>query len=442
MSVNLLSLESSALLGDFSHRASAFLGESENKVVSAIKAFVPAVLGSLVQKASTRSGADSLMRTLNSSDVDAGLSSNPSKLFTNSDPAIEMQNGHHLLGEILGDKLDSVADTVASMSGMSSESASHLMDLSSPVMLSVLKKEADVQHLDAPGLTGMLSSQAGYLQNALDSRLLRALGVGSAAALLGSMAGKVAAGASAMTGAAGAAGSSMMQTASPLMRFLPWVVVIGAMLAGLWMLRSCAAYRSAGLPPDMVSAPTARAGAGTGGTGQVGMSGMGTGSAGSSMTSPASGTTSAGSMAMGSAAGAAATDAGAMSSPAVSSSSGMEGAAAVAGMAMVGTQVFFDVGSVGINSAGYNAIDSVAVGMKGKSGRLEITGYTDKTGSLTANQVLARQRSVAVRAALVSAGIPASQISMKPSAEVEANAANGSTLSDAQARRVDIVPVQ
>jgi cytochrome c oxidase subunit 2 len=87
-------------------------------------------------------------------------------------------------------------------------------------------------------------------------------------------------------------------------------------------------------------------------------------------------------------------------------------------------------------AAGAQAIREAAA-RAGTGGRLAITGYTDATGNLAANQELAKNRAVAVRNALVAAGVAANRIEMRPPASVEANAAG-----DARAaRRVEITAV-
>ncbi len=66
--------------------------------------------------------------------------------------------------------------------------------------------------------------------------------------------------------------------------------------------------------------------------------------------------------------------------------------------------------------------------------RVDITGYTDKTGSRNANLELAKERAKAVRDALVSAGVARERINMKPPAEITGGS------DDRAARRVEINP--
>ena len=67
-------------------------------------------------------------------------------------------------------------------------------------------------------------------------------------------------------------------------------------------------------------------------------------------------------------------------------------------------------------------------------GKVELTGYTDRTGDLAINEALAKRRAQSVRDALVAAGVPEADIVLKPPLFVEAGHAGA----DAEARRVEI----
>ena len=80
------------------------------------------------------------------------------------------------------------------------------------------------------------------------------------------------------------------------------------------------------------------------------------------------------------------------------------------------------------------AAEAMADLVKGaQSGRkLVISGFHDATGDATMNAELARQRALAVRDALMAAGVAESQIELKKPEEVTGSG------SDAEARRVEI----
>lgn len=107
----------------------------------------------------------------------------------------------------------------------------------------------------------------------------------------------------------------------------------------------------------------------------------------------------------------------------------------VAPVAGFPAKVFFANDSAAIPADGGQVIEAAAASLKGDGGKVSITAYTDSTGDLAHNQELAKNRAVAVRDALVTAGVPTANIEMRPPAMVEAGAAN---TMDADARRVEI----
>ena len=97
--------------------------------------------------------------------------------------------------------------------------------------------------------------------------------------------------------------------------------------------------------------------------------------------------------------------------------------------------VYFALGSAALSADERSAITTAADAIRGDGARVAITGFTDRTGNLTANEALAQRRAETVRDALVSAGVPAANIEMRPPAAVE-NGAMGAP--DGEARRVEI----
>ena len=95
--------------------------------------------------------------------------------------------------------------------------------------------------------------------------------------------------------------------------------------------------------------------------------------------------------------------------------------------------VFFDSGKAAASAESKKALEEVIAHLKANSSaKVEVTGFTDKTGNLNQNMELAKQRAVGVRDALMAGGVSKDRINLKPPATVEAGG-------DAkQARRVDI----
>jgi len=120
--------------------------------------------------------------------------------------------------------------------------------------------------------------------------------------------------------------------------------------------------------------------------------------------------------------------------PAVPTAPAVTTPAPVAGLPQ---NVYFDTGSAVVTADGTKAITAALDEIKKDAGaKIAITGYTDKTGDQKANGELAKNRAKAVRDALTAAGVPVTNIEMRPPAFVEVGAST--TAGDAEARRVEI----
>jgi K(+)-stimulated pyrophosphate-energized sodium pump len=109
-------------------------------------------------------------------------------------------------------------------------------------------------------------------------------------------------------------------------------------------------------------------------------------------------------------------------------------AGAVAGGPVV---VFFETGKFEILEDGRARIRTAAGAIKaGTIPKVEITGYTDRSGDPAVNEELAKHRAKAVKDALVAEGVAEGIIVMQPPAYVTGSG------NDAQARRVEIMPTR
>jgi len=378
MNANLLSLAQEALGGDFSKLAGQFLGESQSSTQSAMTALLPAVLGGIAQKGSTPTGASSLMSMISGANLDVNSLGNIAGLFGGGGSGISdlLKAGTgSLVPALFGDKSGALVNALSSASGIKASSATNLLAMVVPLLLTFLKKFIGDKGLNASSLATLLGSQGPNLQSALDSRLTGALGFASPAAFLGGLGGQAAdaakrAGAAVASGAGAAASTAAaatVATKSGLMRWLPWIIGL-ALLLLLWNLFS-------GKPaPTPAPAPAPKAAA------------------------PAA----------------------------------VPAAAPVA----VGlpAKVYFDVGAAAIGADGSKVVGAAADLIKKDNLKVAITGYTDKTGDVAKNEELAKARATAVRDALKAAGVAEANLEMKPPFFVEVGASGG----DTEARRVEI----
>ncbi|MCW3481463.1 DUF937 domain-containing protein [Neisseriaceae bacterium JH1-16] len=419
MSIDLLELTRNALGGDFVQQVSSLFGEDAGKVGQGISALIPTVLAGIAQKGATPEGGQSLIGALDSVPSDIHQPEQFGKQLATPESRDELQQiGHGLLDQLFGDKADTLADAVSSVSGIgravsghageqeeiaigngiSHELSSVLLPLVTPAIFSVIKKVVGDNKLNAHGLSTLLSGQLGQLQGALNPQLTSALGFGSAAALLGSLGGKFNGAALGGGAAAGAAAAKIAEPVSTVVaeaprtrRWWPWVLLVLVALVAFPLLR--------GKPSTEQAVPTTDAST------PVGES--------STMTSSAPASSASAPMAV-----------------AASAASAPVGSAA--GLA----KIYFATGKADIDADGQQAIKSAVDAAKSGTTGVDVTGYTDKTGDEHANEELAKKRALAVKDALLAAGLADSQIHMKPPMSVTGGG------NDKEARRVEITPAQ
>jgi outer membrane protein OmpA-like peptidoglycan-associated protein len=102
--------------------------------------------------------------------------------------------------------------------------------------------------------------------------------------------------------------------------------------------------------------------------------------------------------------------------------------------------VFFDFDSSDITDSANRIIRSAASAFeKFEAVRIETTGHTDRAGASSYNDRLSLRRAEAVKAQLVSLGVPASKINVRNQGEGNPLVATADNVREAQNRRVEIV---
>jgi membrane fusion protein (multidrug efflux system) len=95
--------------------------------------------------------------------------------------------------------------------------------------------------------------------------------------------------------------------------------------------------------------------------------------------------------------------------------------------------IYFARGQATLDDIAQKAVHDEAAVLVGIGTTISITGYADKTGKAGTNAELAKRRAIAVRDALMQAGVPEKRLQLKPPVDVTGSGA------DDKARRVDIV---
>ena len=371
MNANLLALAREAMGGDFSKLAAQFVGESPAATESALGKLLPAVIGGVAQKGATPEGASSLLSLINSSNLDTNMLGNLAGMFGSGGAGV---NSLMKLGtSSLVPALfgDKAGGLVSALSSASGIKGSSATNLLATVVPIVLM---------------FLKKFIG--QNNLNAGSLATLFKGQGQFLSSSLDSRLTsalgfANPTAFLGNLGGAAADTAKRAGAAVAGSATAVGSAAATAtksGLmrwlpWLIGLGVLFllwqMFAGKTPAPVPAPKVAAPA---------------------VTAPA---------------------------PAA---------------ALLLVKVYFDVGSAAVGADEGKKVTTAADAIKKDNLKVSLTGYTDKTGDVAANETLAKSRATAVRDALVAAGVAAANVEMKAPIFVEVGSAGG----DAEARRVEI----
>ena len=175
--MNILSLIQNQLSSQAIGQISNAVGEGQEQTKSALSTAFPALLGSLVGKASASpSGLGEIFNTIKQGQLQGGWTDAVGQAISGGPPAAARQS---LLSSILGSKLGPVADFIASRCGIRGGSATSLLGMAAPLLMGTLGKQVSSQGLGESGLGQLLSSQTHYLKDAIPSGLANTLGIGN-----------------------------------------------------------------------------------------------------------------------------------------------------------------------------------------------------------------------------------------------------------------------
>jgi len=214
MAINLLDMVKSAVAGQVAEQLSSAVGIDKSKASSAIDAVAPVLLGSLLKKASTPSGASDLSKIFK--EQDTSILGNLGGLIGgggSSSGMDLMSMGAKFLPMLLGSSQSSVIAALVKLLGFNEKSITGLITMLAPIVMSVVGKQAkSMGALDPSALTSLLGSQSSLLSNALPKELSGVMGL---ADVLG--------------GKANAAVQSATQAAQEAANPLKWLLPLGVL---------------------------------------------------------------------------------------------------------------------------------------------------------------------------------------------------------------------
>jgi len=173
-----IQLVQDTLTPDIVGRVSGMIGETPATTDSALRRAAPAVLAGVLNNASTAAGAERMRSLI----TDGGWGSEllndlGSRLGGGSGTSSLLNSGAQLISSLFGNKTDGVTDLIASGSGVSRGSASTLLSVAAPIVMSVLGKQMASRGLDASGLSALLAGERTSLLGALPAGVTGLLGL-------------------------------------------------------------------------------------------------------------------------------------------------------------------------------------------------------------------------------------------------------------------------
>lgn len=179
MAINLLDMVKSAVAGQVAEQLSSAVGIDKSKASSAIDAVAPVLLGGLLKKASTPSGASDLSKMFK--EQDTSILDNLGGLLGGggSSSGVDLMSmGAKFLPMLLGSSQGSVISALVKLLGFNEKSITSLITMLAPIVMSVVGKQAkSMGALDPSALTSLLGSQSNLLSSALPKELSGVMGL-------------------------------------------------------------------------------------------------------------------------------------------------------------------------------------------------------------------------------------------------------------------------
>jgi len=154
------------------------VGLEKSKTNSAIEAAIPVLLGGLMKKASTPSGASELSNIFKKQDAEPSILDNLGSLVSGGANSKLLGLGTSLLPMLLGSSQASIVSVLMKLLGLGDKSVLSLLGALAPIVMGVVGKQAKSSGgFDPSILTNLLGGQSNLLSAALPSELKGVMGL-------------------------------------------------------------------------------------------------------------------------------------------------------------------------------------------------------------------------------------------------------------------------
>jgi OmpA-OmpF porin, OOP family len=251
MQINLLDIVKKQMSKGLIEKAAHFLEEDKSVTQKAMDMILPSILGGVMHQTSDSNNATNLLSKITEPAFRGG---HDGSIFETVGNLLDggsatqgfLDSGESIVSGLFGNKMSSIVDWIAAFTGMKTGSASGLMNMAAPLVMGAIGKQVIDNKLDANGLTSLLQSQSGFISKALPAGLSSVLGLGNLKAETPSVFQPQKTLSTAMQ--ATESGEKMF-----LHKILPWIIMIGAGMAGMMFLRTC--KNDVPQPPSVTPVP-------------------------------------------------------------------------------------------------------------------------------------------------------------------------------------------
>jgi len=179
MAINLMDLVKSAISSSgVADQIGSAVGLEKSKTNSAIEAAIPVLLGGLMKKASTPSGASELSNIFKKQDAEPSILDNLGSLVSGGASSKLLGLGSSLLPMLLGSSQASIVSVLMKLLGIGDKGVLGLLGSLAPIVMGVVGKQAKSAGGFDPGvLTNLLGGQSNFLSSALPNELKGVMGL-------------------------------------------------------------------------------------------------------------------------------------------------------------------------------------------------------------------------------------------------------------------------
>lgn len=220
---------------EISNKLSATIGENPANTQKAISSAIPSLLGGLLNTASTNNGVGIIENVFKMASGNEMSSNLEGTLNNDENSNLVSKLGTSVLSGLFGNKTEAIAQSIASTSGIQSSSATKLLGMITPFVMSKLHSHATTSGLGVSGLLSALGSQKDSFLSLLPSGFANVLGLGSIASLgsnIGGITKNIGNDVKAGAGKVADEGSSIMKWLLPLLLVLLLGVALWYFLKG------------------------------------------------------------------------------------------------------------------------------------------------------------------------------------------------------------------